>query len=75
MKNLSQRGRSRIRIVAVPPISTALAPRMPSKKLGDVNPETVAKFKDKDFARGADRKGITAYENIGFPKISFSSWP
>jgi predicted hydrolase (HD superfamily) len=49
---------------------------MPSKKLGDVKPETVAKkFKDKDFARGADRKGIMACENIGFLKRSFSSWP
>lgn len=43
---------------------------MPWKKLGDVKPETVAKrFKDKDFARGAERKGIMACENI--PKERF----
>jgi len=45
---------------------------MPSKKLGDVKVETVAKkFKDKDFARGADRERILICEEIGIPREKF----
>jgi len=44
----------------------------PSKKLADVNVETVAKkFKDKDFARGAHRNRILYCEQIGIPKEQF----
>lgn len=50
----------------------ACALGMPSKKLADVKPETFAKkFKDKDFATGADREGIMACENIEIPKEKF----
>jgi len=39
---------------------------MPSKRLVDVKVETVAKkFKDKDFARGAERERILVCEEIG----------
>ena len=45
---------------------------MPSKKLADVKVESVAKkFKDKDFARGADRQRIIICEEIGIPKEKF----
>jgi putative nucleotidyltransferase with HDIG domain len=45
---------------------------MPSKKLADVKVESVAKkFKDKDFARGADRERIMICEEIGIPKGEF----
>lgn len=45
---------------------------MPSKKLADVKVESVArKFKDKDFARGADRERILFCEQIGVPKEKF----
>jgi predicted hydrolase (HD superfamily) len=45
---------------------------MPSKKLADVKTETVAKkFKDKDFARGAERERIMICEEIGIPKERF----
>ncbi len=45
---------------------------MPSRKLVDVKVESVAKkFKDKDFARGADRERIVVCEQIGLPKEKF----
>ena len=45
---------------------------MPSKKLADVKVESVArKFKDKDFARGAERERIAVCEEIGIPKEKF----
>jgi putative nucleotidyltransferase with HDIG domain len=45
---------------------------MPSKKLADVKVESVAKkFKDKDFARGADRERIVVCEEIMVPKEKF----
>jgi predicted hydrolase (HD superfamily) len=45
---------------------------MPSKKLADVKAESVAKkFKDKDFARGADRERIVICEEIMIPKEKF----
>ena len=45
---------------------------MPSKKLADVKAETVAKkFKDKDFARGAERERILICEEIGIPRDKF----
>ncbi len=45
---------------------------MPSKKLRDVKVESVSrKFKDKDFARGADRQRILMCEEIGIPKEDF----
>ncbi len=45
---------------------------MPSKKLADVKVETVAKkFKDKDFARGAERERILICEEIGIPREKF----
>ena len=45
---------------------------MPSKKLADVKVESVAKkFKDKDFARGADRERIRVCEEIGILKEKF----
>lgn len=45
---------------------------MPSKKLADVRVESVArKFKDKDFARGAERERIVVCEEIGIPRDKF----
>jgi putative nucleotidyltransferase with HDIG domain len=42
---------------------------MPSKKLVDVKVESVGKrFKDKGFARGADRERILFCEQIGVPR-------
>jgi len=57
---------------AVSGLLVACALVMPSKKLRDVKVETVTKkFKDKDFARGADRKRILFCEEIGIPKEGF----
>ena len=45
---------------------------MPSKKVKDVTAETVKKkFKDKDFARGADRNRIALCEELGISKEKF----
>jgi putative nucleotidyltransferase with HDIG domain len=45
---------------------------MPSKKLADVKAKTIKKkFKDKDFARGADRGRMLFCEKIGVPKEEF----
>lgn len=45
---------------------------MPSKKAKDVKVKTVRKkFKDKDFARGADRERIALCEELGIPKDRF----
>lgn len=57
---------------AVSGLLVACALVMPSKKLADVKVESVVKkFKDKDFARGADRERIIACEEIGVPKEKF----
>ncbi|MCS7115407.1 MAG: HDIG domain-containing protein [Nitrososphaerota archaeon] len=57
---------------AVSGLLVACALVMPSKKLEDVKVETVAKkFKDKDFARGADRERILVCEEIGIPREKF----
>jgi len=57
---------------AISGLLVACALVMPSKKLADVKVETVAKkFKDKDFARGADREKILICEEIGIPKEKF----
>ncbi|MEM2118926.1 MAG: HDIG domain-containing protein [Candidatus Bathyarchaeia archaeon] len=57
---------------AVSGLLVACALVMPSKKLADVKVETVAKkFKDKDFARGADRERILVCEEIGLPRDKF----
>jgi predicted hydrolase (HD superfamily) len=45
---------------------------MPSKKLADVRVESAAKkFRDKDFARGANRERILFCEQIGIPRKKF----
>jgi putative nucleotidyltransferase with HDIG domain len=57
---------------AISGLLVACALVMPSKKLADVKVESVAKkFKDKDFARGADRQRIVVCEELGIPKESF----
>jgi len=57
---------------AISGLLVACALVMPSKKLADVNVETVAKkFKDKDFARGAERERILICEKIGIPREKF----
>jgi len=57
---------------AISGLLVACALVMPSKKLRDVRVRTlVKKFKDKDFARGADRKRILLCEEIGIPKEKF----
>jgi len=57
---------------AISGLLIACALVMPSKKLRDVKVKTVKKkFKDKDFARGADRKRILFCEEIGVPKEEF----
>lgn len=57
---------------AISGLLVACALVMPSKKLEDVKVETVAKkFKDKDFARGADREKILFCEEIGVLRDKF----
>jgi len=57
---------------AISGLLVACALVMPSRKLVDVKTETVAKkFKDKDFARGADRERILVCEEIGIPREKF----
>jgi hypothetical protein len=57
---------------AISGLLVACALVMPSKKLADVKVETVAKkFKDKDFARGAERDRILICEEIGIPREKF----
>ena len=57
---------------AVSGLLVACALVMPSKKLVDVKIESVIKkFKDKDFARGADRTRIMVCEEIGIPRDKF----
>ncbi len=57
---------------AISGLLVACALVMPSKKLADVKVESVArKFKDKDFARGAERDRIAVCEEIGIPKDKF----
>jgi len=57
---------------AISGLLVACALVMPSKKLADVKVETVAKkFKDKDFARGAERERVLVCEEIGVPREKF----
>lgn len=57
---------------AISGLLVACALVMPSKKLADVKVETIAKkFKDKDFARGAERERILICEEIGIPREKF----
>ena len=57
---------------AISGLLVASALVMPSKKLKDVKVKTVTKkYKDKDFARGADRKRILFCEEIGILKEEF----
>jgi hypothetical protein len=57
---------------AISGLLVACALVMPSKRLADVKVETIAKkFKDKDFARGADRERILVCEEIGIPREEF----
>jgi putative nucleotidyltransferase with HDIG domain len=57
---------------AISGLLVACALVMPSKKLADVKVESVVKkFKDKDFARGADRQRILVCEEIGVPREEF----
>lgn len=45
---------------------------MPSKKLAEVKVKTVKKkFKDKDFARGANRERMLFCEKIDVPREKF----
>jgi putative nucleotidyltransferase with HDIG domain len=57
---------------AISGLLVACALVMPSKKLADVKVETIVKkFKDKDFARGAERERILLCEEIGIPREKF----
>jgi len=57
---------------AISGLLVACALVMPSKKLTEVKVETVAKkFKDRDFARGAERERILTCEEIGISKEKF----
>ena len=57
---------------AISGLLVACALVMPSKKLTEVKVKTVnKKFKDKDFARGADRERILFCEKIGVPREKF----
>jgi putative nucleotidyltransferase with HDIG domain len=57
---------------AISGLLVACALVMPSKKLADVKVDTVAKkFKDKDFARGAERERILVCEEIEIPREKF----
>jgi predicted hydrolase (HD superfamily) len=51
-------------------VATALV--MPSKKLADVRPDSLAKkFRNKDFAKGCDRSRIAVCEGIGISLDDF----
>ena len=51
-------------------IASALV--MPSRRMEEVTVETLAKkFKQKDFAKGADRERIRLYEIMGVPRDKF----
>jgi len=57
---------------AISGLLVACALVMPSKKLTDVRVESVSKkYKDKDFARGADRDRMLFCEQIGIPREKF----
>jgi putative nucleotidyltransferase with HDIG domain len=57
---------------AISGLLVACALVMPSKKLADVKVETVIKkFRDKDFARGAERERILICEEIGILREKF----
>jgi predicted hydrolase (HD superfamily) len=57
---------------AISGLLVACALVMPSKKLADAKVESVAKkFRDKDFARGAERERIVVCEEIGISKENF----
>jgi putative nucleotidyltransferase with HDIG domain len=57
---------------AISGLLVACALVMPSKKLADVKVETVSKkFRDKDFARGAERERILVCEEMGIPREKF----
>jgi len=57
---------------AISGLIVACALVMPSKKVKDVKVRTVKrKFKDKDFARGANRERIALCEELGVPKEKF----
>ena len=57
---------------AVSGLLVACALVMPSRRIADVKVETISKkFKDKDFARGADRQRIAVCEDIGIPREKF----
>ena len=57
---------------AVSGLIVACALVMPSKKVRDVDVKTVSKkFRDKDFARGADRQRIIVCEDLGLSKEEF----
>ena len=57
---------------AISGLIVACALVMPSKSVMDVKLRTVKrKFKDKDFARGANRERITLCEDIGIPREKF----
>ena len=57
---------------AISGLLVACALVMPSKKLAEVRVKTVVKkFKDKDFARGADRERVLFCEKVRVPKEKF----
>jgi len=57
---------------AISGLLVACALVMPSKKIKEVKLQTIIKkFKDKDFARGADRNRILFCEELGIPKEKF----
>lgn len=57
---------------AISGLLVACALVMPSKKLAEVKVETVSKkFRDKDFARGAERGRILLCEEIGLQREQF----
>lgn len=57
---------------AVSGLIVAIALILPSKKLADVKPESVAKrFKEKDFARNCNRENMLYCEKVGLQKEKF----
>jgi putative nucleotidyltransferase with HDIG domain len=57
---------------AISGLLIACALVMPQKKLAQVSLKTVLqKFKDKDFARGADRNRMLLCEEVGIPRDKF----
>ncbi len=73
VKPESRMERALIAADAVSGLVIACALVMPSRRLADVKPKTVARrLKEKDFARGCNRENILLCEDLGIPWPKFA---